>query len=236
MTFARAAISAFNLAFQVTPIILKGGIASKINGQLLPFIALTGELAAFGQATLLDGKKDFSDSFFAKFVPMPGGSVIANAVGEYPFLSQQIAGNAQVLQPTNISLKMIAPTNVKGGMLTKLGICNSIFTAVQNHITSGGLFHVATPAFVYLNCVLLRITDITPEEEQQKQIIWQWDFEKVLVDQMDGINAYNGLLSKISGGNEVKNTSWSGITASPLAASGELISRAIAQIPDFPFQ
>ena len=41
--------TAYNLAFQVSPIILNGGIASSTLGGVLPIIALTGQLAALAQ-------------------------------------------------------------------------------------------------------------------------------------------------------------------------------------------
>ncbi|OYV49204.1 MAG: hypothetical protein B7X10_02120, partial [Burkholderiales bacterium 21-58-4] len=44
-----AARSAYALAFQYSPIILTGGIASSSLGQALPIIALVGQAAAFVQ-------------------------------------------------------------------------------------------------------------------------------------------------------------------------------------------
>ena len=46
---ASAARSAYQLAFQVSPIILQGGIAAGTPGGMLPIIGLTGQLLSFAQ-------------------------------------------------------------------------------------------------------------------------------------------------------------------------------------------
>lgn len=89
--------SAYDLAFQVTPIILNQGIASQSLGGMLPIIGLTGQLAAFAQGVLTNGLS--LNDFYARFVPIPGSTVLSNAVGTYPFANQRVAGNAYIEQP-----------------------------------------------------------------------------------------------------------------------------------------
>ena len=67
--------SAYNLAFQVSPIILTGGAFSFP----VPIIALIGQLGAFVQGLATSGKISESD-FYATFLPVPGGTVINNSV------------------------------------------------------------------------------------------------------------------------------------------------------------
>ncbi|MDE2469451.1 MAG: hypothetical protein KGL35_12070 [Bradyrhizobium sp.] len=201
--------SAYELAFEISPIILTGGIASTILGQALPIIGLVGQLASFAQGFATTGTLTSAD-FFAKFVPISGGTVISNAVATYPFANQQVAANAMIEQPLNISLLMIAPVKDSGGYLTKLAIFTALRTSLQQHVNAGGTFAVATPAYIYTNCLLTGMTDVTGGEGKQYQIQWQLDFMRPLVTQQQSANAYSALMSKLSGGQYVSNLSWSG--------------------------
>ena len=202
---------AYDLSFQVSPIILQGGIASSMPGQMLPIIGLTGQLVGLAQGLLSNG---FSmDDFFARYLPIPGGTVISNAIGTYPFANQQVAANAIIKQPLNISLLMIAPVKDTGGYLTKLALFTALVSSLENHNSAGGTYTIATPAFLYTNCVMTGMADVTSGDTKQKQIQWQLDFVKPLITSQDASIAYNGAMAKFAAGTQVTSGAWSGANA-----------------------
>lgn len=207
-----AARTAYDLAFQISPIILHGGIASSATGGMLPIIALIGELAGFAEGMLTNG---FSmDDFAIRFRPMSGGTIISQAVATYPFANQQVAANATIQQPKNISLRMLAPTKNAFGYLSKLPLFSSMQASLEQHNNAGGTYHIATPAYIYKDCLLLDVTDITGGwETKQDQVEWQWNFAQPLVTGEQAAAAFGGLLSRLSGGQQVTSNAWSGAQA-----------------------
>lgn len=205
----------YDLAFQVSPIILVDGIAANSIGGMLPIIALYGQLGAFAQGVLTDG----SDPFFARYVPIPGSTLINNTIGTYPFANQQVAANAIIQQPLNISLMMIAPVKDTSGYLTKLATFTALQNSLQQHNALGGRYHIATPSFVYTDCLMTSVTDITSGEGNQKQIQYQLDFTRPLVTKQQAATAYNGQFSRIANGQPV-GTSPSGVQAITGPAQG----------------
>ncbi|WP_431290396.1 hypothetical protein [Burkholderia cepacia] len=217
--------SAYDLSFQVSPIILNGGIVANTLGGMMPIIGLVGQLGALAQSVLSSGSVSL-DNFFARFVVLPGGTIINNAVGTYPFANQQIAGNAIVMQPKNVSLLMIAPVKDTGGYLTKLAIFTSLQSSLEAHCAAGGTFHVATPARIYTNCILTSMTDVTSGEGKQQQIQWQLDFVQPLLTQQAASSAFGALMSKLAGGQQVTSPAWSGA----VAAAGSAVQGALEGI------
>lgn len=204
-----AARAQYDLAFQTAPIILQGGIAANVQGGLLPINALTGNTAG--------------DQAFAKYLPLPGSTLISNAVGMYPFANQQVAANALIQQPLTLSLSMIAPVNQPGGYLTKLQAFTALQNSLQQHNASGGTYIVATPAFVYKDLVMTAMTDITAEGGTlQKQVEWQLDFVKPILTLQGAAAAEASLIAKITaGGQFTKPPAWSGNqSASPASLTG----------------
>src|SRR5690242_5284664 len=110
---ANAARTAYDLAFQVSPIVLVGGTYANSLGGAMPIIGLVGQLAALGQGLLTSGIS--TDAFFARYKVLPGGTLINNTVGKYPFANQQVAANAIIQQPKNVSLMMICPVKDTAG-------------------------------------------------------------------------------------------------------------------------
>ncbi|WP_430229728.1 hypothetical protein [Paraburkholderia tropica] len=191
--------SAYDLAFQISPIVLNGGIVANTLGGMMPIIGLTGQLASLGQS-LLSG----SIEPFARFVPAPGSTLVANTAATYSFANQNVAANAIIKQPKNVSLIMYAPVQDTGGYLTKLAIFEALRSSIEAHVAAGGTFHVATPAHIYTNCLLNAITDVTSGEMGKQQMVqFQWDFFQPLVSLTDAQNAQNSLISKITGGQQV---------------------------------
>lgn len=209
---ANASRSAYDLAFQVSPIILTGGIASGLLGGALPIIGLVGQLVSFAQGALSGGLN--VNDFFARYVPTAGATVINNSIATYPFANQQVAANAIIEQPLTVSLRMIAPVKDAGGYLTKLALFTALRTSLQQHNVSGGSYAVATPAFIYTNCLMTGMTDITGGEGNQQQIEWQIDFVKPLISKQQAQQAYSSLMGKLANGQQVSGpVAWSGAAA-----------------------
>src|SRR5690348_15873520 len=225
-----AARTAYDVAFQVSPIILTGGIVANTNGSALPIIALVGQAAAFAQGAA-SGTLSVDD-FYARFVPMPGSSGISNAIGTYPFANQDVAANAIIRQPLNVSLIMIAPVKSSGGYLTKLPIFTALQQSLQSHNAAGGTYSIATPSYVYPGCIMTAMIDITSGETKQQQVTWQLDFVQPLVTQQQAQASQNGLMSKLANGQQA-GSSWSGISgvASQGALSG--VPQQVANVTNF---
>lgn len=202
----------YDLAFQISPIFLQGGIAASVPFGMLPVIALTGQIASFAQAAVLGQAFNIED-FFARFVPLPGSSVVSQSIGLYPFANQAVAGNATIQNPLSVSLRMIAPVKSPSGYITKLPILSALSSAFAQHNNAGGTYVVATPAKIYETMIMLDMIDITGDQRQQ-QIEWQLDFVAPLISQQDAQAAFNGLMSKIaSGGVTSPFAGWSGSNA-----------------------
>jgi hypothetical protein len=195
-TAADAYRSQYDLAFQVSPIILQGGIA---KSGLIPIIQL------YGQTGLLTPSASVND-FFAQYLPLPGSTLISNAVGMYPFANQTIAANAVIQQPLTLSMLMIAPVNQPGGYLTKLSTFTALQGSLQLHNASGGTYVVATPAFVFTNLIMTGMTDTTHGEGNQQQIEWQLDFIAPLLTLAAAAAAQNNLMATITGGGQIVGT------------------------------
>lgn len=210
----------YDLAFQISPIILAGGIAASTPGGMLPIIALVGQSAAFLQGLLSSGNFSTSD-FFARFVPIPGSTLVNQQLATYSFANQTVAANSTIQQPLNISLHMICPVKDTAGYLTKTAILTSLQSSLVAHNAAGGTYHIATPGYIYKNCILLSITDTTGGDTKQQQVSYQWDFQQPLVTGQQAATAYNSLMSKLQGGGQVSG-------ATPAAGSSFWSNAAVA--------
>lgn len=222
--------SAYDLAFQVSPIILVGGIAANTLGGMLPIIGLTGQSAAFLQGALSSG---FSlDDFFARFVPVPGSTLVSQQAATFPFANQQTAANSTIQQPLTISLRMIAPVKEAAGYLTKLAIFTALQNSIVSHNAAGGTYTIATPAYIYSNCLLLDITDVTGGDTKQQQIEYIWTFMQPLITSQQATSAYNSLMSKLSGGQQVSppNAAGTSFWSSAATAVGTAVQGAVSGV------
>jgi len=202
MAISDAFRSTYDLAFQISPIILVGGIASNTLGGMLPIIALTGQLASAAQGALSSGSLNLDD-FFARFVPVPGSTLVNQQVATYPFANQAVAANSTIQQPLNISLRMIAPVKDTAGYLTKLAIWTALQNSLVAHNAAGGTYTIATAASIYPNCLMTQMTDATGGGTKQQQIEYQLDFIQPLITQQQATSAYNSLMSRLSSGAQV---------------------------------
>jgi hypothetical protein len=229
-----AGLAAFKLSFQLSPIILTGGIATNIPGGMLPIVAIT-EALNFTEG-LLSGGDPLSDldDFFANFWPVAGGTLIDQVLGEYPFANQAVAANAVITQPLVISLRMVCPARGEAGYGIKLATMMGLQATIAQHNASGGTYTVVTPSFFYTNCVHLRLYDTSNTASKQAQNTYQWDFRRPLLTLQDAQQAQNNLMSQISNGTAISGApSWSGLgptTGNP-ASLGAIGTIPAAQSP-----
>ena len=194
--------AAWKLTFQLSPVILTGGIASSIPGALLPIISIT-EAINFTEG-LLSGSENLElDDFFANFQPVSGARIIDNDFGKYPFANQAVAANAIIANPLAISMRMLCPVRNDAGYAAKLATIMALQTTLAQHNNLGGTYIVATPSFIYDNCIMLALTDVSGQHSKQPQTEWQWDFAVPLLTQAQAQQAQNALMSKISAGTPV---------------------------------
>lgn len=184
-------LSNFKLAYEISPIVLTNGIASNAPGGMMPIINLTDGPDANGLGL---------DQYFAKYVPLPGSTLIANDIGNYPFANQAVAANAIIVQPLKISLMMICPAqsdNVRTYQ-NKLNIVSSLKASLDQHNLSGGTYIVATPSFIYTNCIMVGMTDASTPNDKQLQNAYRLDFLKPLLSIADAQVTYNTLMNAIA--------------------------------------
>lgn len=191
--------SAFKLGFEISPIILTGGVATNIPGGMLPIVSIT-EAANFLTGILSGGTEASLDDFFAHFLPAPGMTLVDNVVGHYPFANQAIAANAIISQPLRLSMLMICPARGEGGFLAKLATMMALQATLLQHNANGGLYTVATLSGIMTNGILLNLKDVSGGDTKQRQHTWQWDFEFPLITLQQADQAQNTLMSKLSSG------------------------------------
>jgi hypothetical protein len=218
--------TAFQLGYQISPIILTGGIASLIPGGMLPIIAIT-QSPSFVLGLLHGNVNIDLDNYFAQFMPVAGATLINNQIGQYPFANQVVAANAIISQPNTVSMRMICPVRNEGGYVSKLTTITALQKTLEQHNASGGTYTVATPSFIYTNCILKLLRDTTPGEGKQMQTEWQFDFEKPLVALDTAQQVINSLLSKVEGQLPINgDPTWSGVAT----AVGKTLSNAVGSI------
>lgn len=222
---------AFQLSFQISPLILTGGIASGIPGGMLPIVSLTQSLS-FVTGLLSGSDLDDLDDYMAQFAPMPGGTLISQRIGKYTFANQAVAANAVIRDPLNISLLMIVRAAPGMGYATKLATMMALQATLANHNNSGGTYMIATPAFPYTNCVMLQMRDVSRHDTKQPQNAYQLDFEQPLISLAQAASAQNSLMSQISAGVPGSDTT-SGLgqtLGSPPTLATPLISPAASNL------
>lgn len=202
---------AFKLAYEISPIVLTGGVANFAGGAL-PLVAVT-EAASFVTGLLSGGTSLNLDDFFAHFRPLPGSSLVANDVGHYPFANQAVAANAVISRQQHVSLLMTCPARPPGGWAAKLATMTALKAVIDQHTQLGGTYTVATPSFFYVNCLLLDLRDVTPGDSSAPQRDWQWDFEQPLLTLAQADQALGNLMGRIAAGGPVPgaNPTWSGL-------------------------
>lgn len=191
---------AFKLAFQISPIILTRGIATNFGvGGLLPIVALT-EGANFAIGLLTGGPNIELDDFFAHYTPMPGTTLQANDVAMYPFANQAIAANAIIAKPLNVSLMMNISVRKPLGYAIKLATMTALQKTLAQHNGMGGTYSIVTPSYIFVDCIMTAMRDISSGESKQSQYMWQLDFIQPLVSLQAANGALNTAMQKITAG------------------------------------
>lgn len=204
-------LTAFKLSFEISPVILTGGIAQAIPGGMLPIVAIT-EALNFVDGLLSGGDALSLDDFFAHFVPLPGSTLIDQQIGEYTFANQAVAANATIAQPLQIALRMICPAKEDLGYAVKLATMTALQATLAQHNSAGGTYTVATPSYFYTNCVMLDLTDGSNQQSKQAQNTYVWRFRRPLLTLQDAQQAQNNLMSQITNGTQINGVpAWSGL-------------------------
>jgi hypothetical protein len=186
------------LSFQVCPIILSGGIVAQIPGALLPMTKIFDpNLYAFNNLALPYPIYDLDDAF-GSFNVLPGGTLVSQSIGKYPFANQSVAANAVIREPLTLSLIMDAPMRGPKAFAIKHMIMHCLKATLEAHNNAGGVYVIATPAFMYDNMVMISLTDNSRGTNSLPQNAWRFDFEKPLVALADLDVAYNEMMAKIA--------------------------------------
>jgi hypothetical protein len=187
----------FELTYQDSPIFLNNGIAQFLPGNTMPISLFT---------QLLNLPIEQNGGLFAQYKPLSGGSLASWQIAEYPFLNLQMAANAVIQMPLNISMLMICPAQTNGGYPIKISILTALQNAIQNHILQGGSFTVLTPAYAYENCLLTGIKDVTPPSDKQVQYLFQWDFTQPLITETGAVQTLGTFMNRVQSGSQTTVT------------------------------
>lgn len=206
---------AYSLANSISPIILTRGIATKLGGYL-PIVAIT-EVANLVD-TLISGNDIGLDNFFAQYVPLPGGMLINNQVATYPFANQNVAANAIIAQPLSISLLMKCPVRESAGYPIKLAIMTALQKTLSQHNNSGGTYSVVTPSFIYTDCIMTAMRDVSGGESKQVQYEWQIDLLQPLISLQAAQTALNNLMQRLTNGTPPGGPSSAPATGLPIGS------------------
>ena len=194
---ASAGQTAFQGAFQISPLILTGGVAANIPGGMLPVVSLTESLA-FVTGLLSGSAQDNLDAFLMQWLPQAGSSLIEQRIGEYTFANQATAANAVIRDPLNISMLMIVAAKDGVGYLTKLATITALQATFAQHNNSGGLYTIASPSYIWTDCVMMSMRDSSRNDIKQWQNAWRLEFRQPLISLAAAAAAQNNLMSTIS--------------------------------------
>lgn len=191
-------IQGFKRAYQLAPILLVQGIAAQLPNGQMTILSLTEGSDAVNYAD--------DNEYFAHFEPLPGGTLVDFTAAEYPFASMNMAANAMLQNALHVSLKMQCPVRNNAHNYPAL---QATITRIQQqltaHILAGGSFTVATPGFIYSNCLLLNVRDISNAGDKKVQGTFQFDFAAPLITEQAATQTFNNLYSKLAGGLPVGN-------------------------------
>ncbi|MXV44320.1 hypothetical protein GS501_04575 [Saccharibacter sp. 17.LH.SD] len=193
----------FKLGYQISPLILTGGVAEKMGGAVpiivyTQAVALLNGLVAGGISGKLEGYD--LDSMWCHWSPMSGATLVDNSIAEYPYANQSVAANAMVVNPLTLSMQMICPPSGAGAMATKLATLQSLQVILNKHAQLGGAYIVITPGQVYTGMLLTRVSDTTPNPTAAAASQFQFDFTRPLTQKSENVQKQSTLMKKLSGG------------------------------------
>jgi hypothetical protein len=210
----------YQLSFQISPIILTGGVAQLIPGGMLPIVSIM-QAASFIEGLLGGSNVTDLNQYFAHFKPLPGGKMLSVQYAMYPFANQQVAANAAIFEPLRLSMLMQCPASDNTNFVAKFATLTAVKAVLNLHGAQGGTYSVATPSLFYDNGLLTDVTDVTAGQPGQPQRDWQWDFVFPLLTQQQAVIAMNGMMSSLN--NATPST---GATSGPEVVSGSPSSLA----------
>lgn len=143
------------------------------------------------------------DDYFGQFEPAAGASLISQEIGHYPFANQAVAANAVIAQPLRISMIMICPARTAGGYAAKQSVMTGLQNSLANHNSLGGTYSVMTMSYIYTNCLLTNLEDVTAGDSNQFQAKWRFDFEQPLLTLQQAQAAQNALMAKLGSGTAI---------------------------------
>ena len=189
--------TAFQLAFEISPIMFVGGVAQAFEGAMVPVVSFT-EADNFVLG-ILSGSNPFNlDQFFAHFQPLPGSTLLDLQIGTYPFANQAVAANATISQPLQLSYLMRCPARGHVGYLGKLDTMINLQSVVTQHAALGGTYTCLTPAGYYPNGILTGLRDVSEAQSKQVQNQYQWDFTFPLLTLNQAQGAQKGLMGRLT--------------------------------------
>lgn len=212
-------LSQWQLLYQISPIFLKDGVATgAISGNMLPLLAIINADAF--DSVLMGGSPNWTlDEAFGIFQPAPGGSLVEQSIAEYPFANLNVAANAIVRNPINVSLVMLTPMKTPQAWSLKIATMTALKATLDNHNNAGGTYVVFTPAYIYQDMCMTALTDISTAQSPLPQNAWRWDFTRPLVQLRDAYNAESNLMSKITASLPVATDSTGVLTATGMPGS-----------------
>ena len=191
--------SSFNLTYQVSPIWLVDGAASKYPGKTMPIAVITeGFTLARGalHGNLSEGT--------GAFRPVNGTTLVQQDVATYNFLNLSTAANAIVRRPNVIRMEYTKTVTTKpgGGYIGRGLSFFSLKNMLDRHTELGGSYTIITSIMTYTGCLLTSLTDISSFSDQNKQIQyeWQFEFEQPLIQESDLSEKLNEYLSRLGTG------------------------------------
>jgi len=233
MTVSAGLIS-WKSANQISPIILTGGIALSQGGGI-PIVnftnpGTTGLTSTVNGVTVSGQVSDENvdaqlDGFNANFYPAQGSTLLDFQAATYPFANQAVAANALIANPLNISMIMSFPATGDFPYSTRQNTLIALVNTLKQHAILGGLYSVVTPGYIYTNCILLRLTDISGDlRHPQEQL--KWDFFQPLVSQQAAQQAQNNLTQTITNGTQPSGSLSNFATGLPTPNPGSATSNA----------
>lgn len=194
--------SQIQLSYQVCPIILTGGVASQLPGSIMPMLSLFGVPQQGGSLApgILPFQMDSLDDAFAAFNVLPGGTLVAQSIGKYPFANQWVAANAVIREPLTLSVIMDTPMRGPNAWALKHMVFTALKATLDQHNNAGGTYTVATPAYQYDNLVMLSLTDNSRGSNSLPQNAWRFDFEKPLISMAELGMAQNQQMANLTNG------------------------------------
>jgi hypothetical protein len=202
----------YELAFEISPILLVDGIAANIPGGVLPIAVFTEGLSISGG--VLQGNIGSNPS--TRFIPQAGTTLVQQDIASLNFYNQAAAANSVVSKPNRILMQMIRPisTALMNGYRSKLMTFTALKMALDLHNESGGSYTVLTPGFIYTGCLMKSMLDNSSLSGQNKQSQYSWllEFEQPLLSISQTDTKLGTLMSKFESGMPSSGgLSWSGI-------------------------